>query len=162
MVMQAVLKPASARPKAARRPAPPAPLKWVVISNRYIVMRRESSHDDSIEFMFDQWVLSRGPGLETALGSVHAKNRLLMHTLTSSAFTGLVATTRATEADEWKARDERRAALGSVLDNIAVGRREGLCSRALRSPTKSRQAIPANHALVIYPHPASKPPASEK
>lgn len=112
--------------------------------------------------MFDERVLSRGPGLETELGRVYTSTTLLKRTLTSSAFAGLVATTRATEADEWKARDERRAALGIVLDNIAVEEREGLCSRALRSPTKSRQALPANHALVIYPHPASKPPASEK
>lgn len=55
--MQAVFRPASARPKAARRPAPPAPLicyKLLIETNQ----SRENAHYDSIVFMLNEGVFA--------------------------------------------------------------------------------------------------------
>jgi hypothetical protein len=105
--------------------------------------------------MLNERILARGPRLETRLKSVRKCGGGL-RTLTSSAFTGLVATTRATEGDEWKWREERMAALGRAFGIMAVEERLWLGPGPVTS-----DRVPANHALVIYPHSALKPPASD-
>jgi hypothetical protein len=56
-VMQAVLKPASANPNAARRPAPPAPLK-LGVRTKTNKTRRDDLHDNGIVFMLNQRVFA--------------------------------------------------------------------------------------------------------
>ena len=61
--MQAVLNPASARPKAARRPAPPAPLHGENETGPSIEVEA-CLHDDSIEFMLDEGIFGGRPRLK--------------------------------------------------------------------------------------------------
>lgn len=75
--MQAVLRPASARPKAARRPAPPAPLEKR--KGRESVQRegeegadeeKGNAHNDRVVLVLDQRVLARDGGLQEGMESV--------------------------------------------------------------------------------------------
>ena len=61
--MQAVLNPASARPKAARRPAPPAPLHGEDETVPTIEVEA-CLHDDSIEFMLNEGIFAGRPRLK--------------------------------------------------------------------------------------------------
>ena len=98
--MQAVLNPASARPKAARRPAPPAPLQWENETDPNIEVEA-CLHYDSIEFMLDEWIFAGRPRLKKEKVRFFVDNeQLICSTLTSSALRGLAATTLDTDADE--------------------------------------------------------------
>lgn len=58
--MHAVLNPASARPNAARRPAPPAPLQVRASGLKFgtYIIAALYSHDDGIVFVFNERVVS--------------------------------------------------------------------------------------------------------
>ena len=65
-MIQAVLNPASARPKAARRPAPPAPLiEQALEPTLYVTCTKveNNSHDNSIVLMLNEWIFPRRPRL---------------------------------------------------------------------------------------------------
>ena len=60
--MQAVLKPAEARPNAARSPAPPAPLQ---IDEYWMCSYKDevTQHHDAVIFVFNHWVATVVPYL---------------------------------------------------------------------------------------------------
>ena len=86
--MQAVLNPASARPKAARRPAPPAPLHGEDETDPTIEVEA-CLHDDSIEFMFNERIFAGRPRLKKQVRSFVDNEQLVSSTLTPSALTTL-------------------------------------------------------------------------
>lgn len=69
--------------------------------------------------MFDEGVLSRSPRLGRQVRNA-GNGEKNVHTLTSSAFTGLVATTLLTEGEEEKDLVERTTALGRAFENMVV------------------------------------------
>ena len=61
--MHAVLKPASAKPKAARRPAPPAPLQNALVEAFGDTVSPRNLHDNGIVLVLNEGVLATFPGL---------------------------------------------------------------------------------------------------
>ena len=119
-MMQAVLKPASASPKAALRPAPPAPLVQTVNPRVSIKRERRTPPGHRIH------VQSKGNYLMTMTGTAISKQVQRQwggnNTLTSCALSEFVPTIFPTDAETWNARRERDRVRGTTFVSIVRGR----------------------------------------